>query len=225
MSFRSLYFDPSEFNSNSFCTPQVDLAQSIVAGSCSDPTIELTDTSFPQLVSFTAPSLVSTSSCTSQFFYNVDQSSITKAVSKFDIVDIDPTTNQIILNLLDLDTIAGSYPITITAIHPKGQSYLTSSFSFTLHILPGNCADSKSTVVLQAPSIADQSYTYEATQGQVDVSVGLTHNSCGQSDVNYQLIVTVDQVNVSSDFITFDSATRLVSWYSQQILDAAIFTV
>jgi hypothetical protein len=140
-------------NINSFCTAQQDQADSIIAGSISDQFFYVTDTDFPKYATFTAPSI--TSGCTSQFYYTVDQSSITQSISKYDIVDVKPDTNHISLNMLDTETTPGEYSITITANHPKGQTFLTSSFSFILRIYAGSCQDSRSSIVLTAPSISD----------------------------------------------------------------------
>jgi len=70
MTYRSLYFDLTQMNSNSFCSPTQDLADSINAGNLSDQVVSVTDSNFPKIISFTVPTIAD--SCTSQFFYTVD---------------------------------------------------------------------------------------------------------------------------------------------------------
>jgi hypothetical protein len=98
----------------------------------------VTDTDFPKIISFNAPTI--NGGCTNpSFHYAVDQSNITSSVSKYDIVDVKPNTNEIILNMLDVDTLPGEYNITIQVNHPDSKNYLTSNFWFTLRILAGIC--------------------------------------------------------------------------------------
>jgi hypothetical protein len=155
----------------------------------------------------------------------LDHSKIPKSVSKYDIVDIMTNSNQIVIQIRDVDTIPGTYPITITAIRPQGTMWQSESFTFNLNILAGVCADFLGSVVVTAPTIAEKVYTYQSVQGSVDVRPTVTATSCSESDVVYEMSIQSNPSGVASGFITFDSKTGLVSWFSQTILTAAIFTV
>jgi hypothetical protein len=129
------------------------------------------------------------------------------------------------------DSDAGSYAIVVTGTitNAHANSPHTASYSFTLTVNAMSCALTPYSITIATGTAAtDSTYTVAATGASQTISeMTPSGTHCLPSDVVYT--ATVDGTDwasaTTSAWLTFDAATRAVSWDTSDAANAAVYSI